>query len=67
MKKSLNSLGQRIKKIRKAKNITQVELAVETGLSPSYIASIEQSVRMPSLKTLNKIAKSLNIKPNELL
>ena len=67
MKKGLKALGQRIKKIRKIKKMSQVELGTESRLSSSYIASIEQGVRMPSLKSLNKIAKSLGIKPKDLL
>lgn len=58
-------LGKKIKRIRKSNNLTQVDLSVEVGLSPSYISSIEQGARQPSLKTLNKIAKALKVNVKE--
>lgn len=67
MKRSLKSLGQRIKKLRKSKKMTQVELAVTVRLSPSYISSIEQGIRQPSLKSLSKIAKAVGTDTKNLL
>lgn len=66
-KKDLEVLGQRVKKLRKSKKLTQVDLAVAIGISPSYIGAIEQGVRWPSLKTLKKIAKTLGVKTSELV
>lgn len=63
----LEVLGQRIKKLRKSKKLTQVELAVAIRLSPSYIGAIEQGTRRPSLKTLKKLAKILGVKSSDLL
>ena len=55
----LKTLGQRIKKIRKDRGILQVDLAVRAGVSTGYIGSIEQGLRYPSLRVLQKIAKIL--------
>jgi len=55
----LKTLGQRTKKIRKDRGILQVDLAVRAGISTGYIGSIEQGLRYPSLKVLQKIAKIL--------
>ena len=55
----MKTLGQRIKKIRKDRGILQVDLAVRAGISTGYIGSIEQGLRYPSLKVLQKIAKIL--------
>lgn len=60
-------LGQRIKKLRKERGFLQVDLAVRTGISTGYIGSIEQGLRYPSLKVLQKIAKALKISVSELL
>lgn len=65
--KELEVLGQRIIKLRKSKKLTQVDLAVAVGLSPSYIGAIEQGARRPSLKTLKKIARNLKVKASELI
>ncbi|OGD85817.1 hypothetical protein A3B51_01855 [Candidatus Curtissbacteria bacterium RIFCSPLOWO2_01_FULL_41_18] len=67
MKRDSKSLGQKIKKLRKTKGMTQVELAVAIRLSPSYISSLEQGVRQPSLKTLNRISKALGVNLKDLL
>ncbi|KKR17153.1 MAG: Transcriptional regulator, XRE family [Candidatus Levybacteria bacterium GW2011_GWC1_40_19] len=66
-KKELEALGQRVKKMRKPKKLSQVDLAVAIGLSPSYIGAIEQGTRRPSLKTLKKLAKILGVKSSDLL
>ena len=41
-KKELEALGQRVKKMRKPKKLSQVDLAVAIGLSPTYIGAIKQ-------------------------
>lgn len=65
--KELGILGKRIKKLRKSKKLTQVELAVDIGLSRSYIGAIEQGTRRPSLKTLKKISKVMKVKASKLI
>ena len=59
-------LGQQIQKIRKERGMTQEELAEKVQLSTKYIQFIETAHRVPSLKTLYKIADKLNIKVNNL-
>jgi len=66
-KTSLKTLGQRIKKARKNKGLLQVDLAVRVGVSTGYIGSIEQGIRYPSLKVLQKIAKQLKVNLSQLL
>jgi len=67
MRTGLKALGERIKKLRKEKGLLQVDLAVRTGISTGYVGSIEQGLRYPSLKVLQKIAKVLKVPPHELL
>lgn len=59
-------LGERIRNFRKEKNITLQELSDETGLSIGYISQIERNLVDPSLSSLRKISKSLDI-PTYLL
>jgi len=66
-KGNLKSLGLRVKKARKQKGLLQVDLAVRVGISSGYVGSIEQGLRYPSLKVLQKIAKTLKISLSELL
>jgi len=65
-KGSVKALGAKIKKYRKLRGLSQVELAVIISLSPGYIGSIEQGIRYPSLKTLEKLARALKVPVNEL-
>jgi len=67
MKSGLKVLGQRIKKLRKDRGLLRVDLAVRVGISTGYIGSIEQGLRYPSLKVLQKIAKHLKTTLPELL
>lgn len=67
VKGNLKTLGQRVKKQRRQNELLQVDLAVRVGVSSGYIGSIEQGLRYPSLKVLQKIAKTLKISLSELL
>lgn len=61
------SFSERIKFYREQRNLYQVELAEIVGISTSYISSIEQGLRTPSLKVLKKLAKALKVSPKDLL
>lgn len=54
-------LGKRIKQIRKVAKLTQERLAEKTGLSVEYISRLERGMSQPSFKTLEALAKSLNV------
>lgn len=55
-------IAEKIRNLRKDKNITQEELAFKAGLNRAYIGYIERGERKPSVDTLAKIAKALSIK-----
>lgn len=59
-------LGQRIKILREKRKLFQVDLAAMINISASYVGSIEQGVRRPSLKVLEKLAKALKVPLKEL-
>jgi len=60
-------LGKNIKNIRKEKELTQEELSEKVGVSLEFIGRIEIATSKPSLDTLFKIAKALDVEPYELL
>lgn len=60
-------LGQKIKKLREARGLTQVELAVIINISPVYVGFIENGRRRPSLRTLERLARALKVSASELL
>ncbi|MFS0860014.1 helix-turn-helix domain-containing protein [Paenibacillus taichungensis] len=56
-----NSVGERIRAIRKAKGLTQQQLAEISGLDDAYIGSVERGERNFSIDTLEKILNGLNV------
>ena len=54
-------IGKRIKEIRLEKFLTQEELAEMCNLSTSYISCIETAKKIPSMKSLEKLGKSLDV------
>ena len=59
-------LGKRIVKARNEKGISQEKLAANSGIDRSHMGFIEQGRRKPTLSTLFKIAKSLDISLEQL-
>ena len=59
-------LGKKIKEIRKAKNITQEKLSEAIGIEPASLSNIENGKYYPTADNLEKILKTLDIKPYEL-
>lgn len=59
-------LGKEISRIRKAKDISQDDLAVNCNMDRSYLAEIEEGKANPSLKIFCKIAEGLGIQISQL-
>lgn len=62
-----DAVAEHIRAIRKARKLTQEELAFRSGLTPSYISLIERKKQSISLKSLEKIAEALGVSTNKLL
>ena len=60
-------LGKKVKLARTKADFTQEKLAEKAGLHRTYIAGIETGRRNISIKNLEKIAKALGVKTNDLL
>ncbi|PIQ72886.1 XRE family transcriptional regulator [Candidatus Roizmanbacteria bacterium CG_4_10_14_0_2_um_filter_36_35] len=59
-------LGKEILRIRKVKNLSQDDLAVDCNIDRSYLAEVEEGKANPSLKILCKISEGLNIQLYQL-
>ncbi|WP_338707396.1 helix-turn-helix transcriptional regulator [Paenibacillus amylolyticus] len=66
MTKLRNTVGERIRAIRKTKGLTQQQLAELSGLDDAYIGSVERGERNFSIDTLEKIVTALQIPAIEL-
>jgi len=63
-----NTLGDKVKNLRKKRGLTLEELAVSIGSGKSYIWELEnKGVKRPSAEKLNAIAKVLGITTEYLL
>lgn len=58
-------LGQNIRKYRKAKNLTQEQLAELVGIGTANISYIENGKFSPSVETLEKLSEVLGVYPYE--
>ena len=59
-------LGERIKELRKAKNITQEQLVEIIGSNTNNLSRIENGKKFLSAEKLTKIANALNVDIKEL-
>jgi len=59
--------GNKIREFREERGLTLNELSKKAGLSISYLSEIERGSKKPSLKTIDKIAKALNVNKAQIL
>ena len=60
-------IGKKIKSMRKAKHISQSELAKKAGIAQSTLSYIENGKKNPQFDTLSSICKGLGTSVLELL
>lgn len=54
-------VGSRIKELRRALGLSQEKLALKAEVDRTYLAGVEQGKRNPSIKSLEKILKALEV------
>lgn len=59
-------LGKRIAELRKAKGLTQEQLAEKSGYSVEFVSLVERGVNAPAVAGLEKIAKVLGVEVKDL-
>lgn len=59
--------GDRLKELRKEKNISQEELGAHFGVNKATISAWEVNKAQPNYETLLKLASLFNVTPNYLL
>jgi transcriptional regulator with XRE-family HTH domain len=63
----LKAFGRKVREARERAGLTRAQLGDATGLAPSYLFEIENEGANVTLKTLAKLAESLNLGPRDLL
>lgn len=66
MSLSIN-FGRIVKRLREEHGLSQEVLADRAELNRSYVGEVERGTAMPSLSTVTKIAKALNLSTSDLL
>ena len=61
------AFGRALKKIRTRKKLTQENLSLQADLARVYISELEYGKKTPSIETVFKISKALNIKCSRLM
>lgn len=60
-------LGEKLKALRKAKKVTQVQLAAELNVANGTVAMWETEKREPDLKTIRRLAEFFDVPVGFLL
>jgi transcriptional regulator with XRE-family HTH domain len=63
----LKAIGSRIRELREARKLSQDVFADLAGIDRSYVSGIERGVRNFGILLLFTIAKTLKVKPQDLL
>ena len=61
MEKEVEEVIDKIRKFRKERHISILNLSIESGISRSHLFYIESKKTIPSLETLAKIAHAMNL------
>lgn len=56
-----------LRRLRKAKRLSQEELAHRAELDRTYVSSLERSIYSASIDVVDRIAKELGVEPADLL
>ncbi len=63
----MSTIGERLRRMRKARKVTQMELAERTGVAHSTVVRIERGQTKPKIETIEKFAQVLGVDPKGLV
>jgi transcriptional regulator with XRE-family HTH domain len=61
-----HALGRAVRAIREDRNISQVQLSIDTGLTQSWISQVEHGRRNPSWSNIVRLSEGLGVRVSEL-
>lgn len=67
MNSPAKKLGENIRRIRLAKDMTQGDLCRKLEVDRAYMSNIESGKKNPTLSTIERIAKALRVSIEELM
>ncbi|RUV98958.1 MAG: helix-turn-helix domain-containing protein [Mesorhizobium sp.] len=60
-------LGRNLRRLRKAKGLSQEAFADDVGIHRTYVSDLERGRRNPTITVVEKLAVFLAVRPGELL
>ena len=60
-------VGDRLRTLREAKNLSQGDIEERTGLLRCYVSRVENGHTVPSLETLERFARALDVQLYQLM
>lgn len=60
-------VGFNLQRLRRARQLSQEELAHRAGLHQTYVSGIERGIRNPTVTVIDKIADALDADPEDLV
>lgn len=66
-KASIKRTAKRLRKARRDKHLTQVEVAEKAGISETYYVQIEGAKKNPTTSVFKKIIKAIGVSSEEIL
>jgi transcriptional regulator with XRE-family HTH domain len=61
------AFGQALREFREAQKISQEDLAYQAGFDRTYVSMIERGLRSPTIRSLVRLAQTLNLRPSQIL
>lgn len=58
--------AERLRKVRKDKNITQITLSEKAGIETTYLSDLENAKKEPCLRVIDMLATGLGVKMSDL-
>lgn len=61
------AFGEALRSLRESQELSQEELAHRSGIYRTHVGMLERGQRRPSLVTVFKLARALELEPSEML
>lgn len=62
-----SAFGQVLREQREKQEMSQEALALKADVDRTFVSQIERGIRQPTLTTLFKLAKALEVQPSQLI
>jgi transcriptional regulator with XRE-family HTH domain len=61
------AFGQALREIRKSRNFSQEQLALDSDFDRTYVSLLERGLQSPTVRTIVRLAATLDVRPSALI